>query len=137
MALGKQAKTLNKVQVEAVSQHVASLRNGLRNQVVLLLSVRAGLRAKEIASLRWCMIVGADGEVGDSINLTDEASKGRGGRVIALNRTLGANVSAGNRESVSAVVRRSGTGRLQQSQRAADFHHERSAEDINGRWFAS
>ena len=88
MALGKQAKTLNKVQVEAVSQHVATLRNGLRNQVVLLLSVRAGLRAKEIASLRWCMIVGADGEIGDSINLTDEASKGRGGRVIALNRVL-------------------------------------------------
>ena len=49
MSLGKQAKTLSKVQVEAVSQHVASLRNGLRNQVVLLLSVRAGLRAKEIA----------------------------------------------------------------------------------------
>ena len=88
MALGKQAKTLSKAQIEAASQYVASRRNGMRNQVILLLSARAGLRAKEIASLQWCMIVGADGEISDSINLTDEASKGRGGRVIALNRAL-------------------------------------------------
>ena len=88
MALGKQAKVLNQKQVEALLHYVGGLRNGLRNQVIVLLSVRAGLRAKEIASLRWLMVVGADGEVGDAIHLTDSATKGRSGRIIPLNRQL-------------------------------------------------
>lgn len=92
MALGKQAKTLSKAQVEAVSSYLGSLRHGLRNRTVFLLSVRAGLRAKEIAQLRWTMILGSDGEVGDTINLTDDASKGRSGRVIPLNRGLRSNL---------------------------------------------
>lgn len=88
MALGKQAKVLNSKQVDALLHHVGSLRHGLRNQVIVLLSVRAGLRAKEVANLKWNMIVGADGEVGDYIHLTDEASKGRSGRIIPLNKQL-------------------------------------------------
>lgn len=92
MGLGKQAKILNQKQVDAVLHHIGSGRNGLRNQVILLLSVRAGLRAKEIASLRWAMIVGADGEVGDYIHLTDDASKGRSGRVIPINKQLRASL---------------------------------------------
>lgn len=88
MSLGKQAKVLNPKQVDALLHHVGNLRNGLRNQVLVLLSVRAGLRAKEIASLRWSMVIGADGEVGNSIHLTDNASKGRSGRMIPLNQQL-------------------------------------------------
>jgi integrase len=88
MALGKQAKILNRQQIDALLHYVGRRRNGLRNQVIVLLSVRAGLRAKEIASLKWNMIVGADGEVGDYIHLTDEASKGRSGRVIPINKQL-------------------------------------------------
>lgn len=88
MALGKQAKILNRQQIDALLHHVGKRRNGLRNQVIVLLSVRAGLRAKEIASLKWNMIVGAGGEVGDYIHLTDEASKGRSGRVIPINKQL-------------------------------------------------
>jgi integrase/recombinase XerD len=83
---------LNQKQVDAVLHHIGNGRNGLRNQVILLLSVRAGLRAKEIAALRWSMIVGADGEVGDYIHLTDEASKGRSGRVIPMNKQLRASL---------------------------------------------
>lgn len=93
MALGKQAKVLNSKQVDALLHHVGGLRHGLRNQVIVLLSVRAGLRAKEIANLRWSMIVGADGEVGDYIHLTDDASKGRSGRIIPLNKQLKATLS--------------------------------------------
>jgi integrase/recombinase XerD len=88
MALGKQAKILNRQQVDALLHHVGKRRNGLRNQVIVLLSVRAGLRAKEIANLRWSMIVGADGEVGNYIHLTDDASKGRSGRMIPINKQL-------------------------------------------------
>lgn len=93
MALGKQAKVLNSKQVDALLHHVGGLRHGLRNQLIVLLSVRAGLRAKEVANLKWNMIVGADGEVGDYIHLTDEASKGRSGRIIPLNKQLKAALS--------------------------------------------
>ena len=39
--LGKQAKTLNKAQIEMISTYLRSRRNGLRNQTIFLLSVRA------------------------------------------------------------------------------------------------
>jgi integrase len=88
MGIGKQAKVLNQKQVDAVLHHIGRRRNGLRNQVIFLLSVRAGLRAKEIAALRWSMVLDASGAVGDAIHLTNEASKGNSGRVIPLNRQL-------------------------------------------------
>jgi integrase/recombinase XerD len=88
LGIGKQAKVLNQKQVEAVLHQIGRLRNGLRNQVIFLLSVRAGLRAKEIAALRWSMVLEASGAVGDAIHLTNEASKGNSGRVIPLNRQL-------------------------------------------------
>lgn len=92
MALGKQAKTLTKAQVDSVTSFLLTRRHGLRDQTVFLLSVRAGLRAKEIANLKWAMVLGADGEVGDSIHLTDEASKGRSGRIVPLNKQLRGNL---------------------------------------------
>ena len=88
MSLGKQAKTLNKKQIDQLLWYVSTLRHAQRNEIVVLLSVRAGLRAKEIAGLKWSMLTDADGEIGDSIRMTDVASKGRGGRVIPLNMQL-------------------------------------------------
>ena len=88
MALGKQAKILTSKQVEAIHAYLGTRRNGLRDQTILLLSFRAGLRAKEIAELKWSMVVDVEGKVGDAIHLTDIASKGRGGRVIPLNKQL-------------------------------------------------
>jgi integrase len=64
MALGKQAKTLTQKQIEVALSYLATTRHGLRNQVVFLLSTKAGLRAKEIAGLRWTMVVDATGQVG-------------------------------------------------------------------------
>lgn len=92
MGIGKQAKILNRSQIEAVLNHIKGRRHGLRNQVVFLLSVRAGLRAKEIAALKWSMIVGADGEVGEYIHLTNDASKGQSGRIIPINKQLKASL---------------------------------------------
>ena len=88
MGIGKQAKVLSRQQVEAVSDQIGKRRHGLRNQVIFLLSVRAGLRAKEIASLKWEMVVDADGEISTTINLTNDASKGQSGRIIPINRQL-------------------------------------------------
>lgn len=92
MALGKQAKTLTKAQVDSVTSFLLTRRHGLMDQTVFLLSVRAGLRAKEIANLKWAMVLTADGEVGDTIHLTDEASKGKSGRIVPLNKQLRGNL---------------------------------------------
>jgi integrase len=68
---------------------LATTQHGLRNQVIFLLSTKAGLRAKEIAGLKWSMVVDATGQVGNSINLTNSVSKGKnGGRSIPINRDL-------------------------------------------------
>jgi integrase len=88
MSLGKQAKTLTKGQLDAVQGYLKSTRNPDRNQVILLLSAKAGLRAKEIACLTWDMVTDAQGQVGDTINLRDVAAKGSSGRVIPLNKEL-------------------------------------------------
>ena len=88
MALRKQAKILTKKQIDQLIWYVGTLRQPLRNEVIVMLSIRAGLRAKEIACLTWSMVTDADGDIGTSIHLTDKASKGRGGRVIPLNMQL-------------------------------------------------
>jgi integrase len=56
MPLGKQAKVLSKAQVDRVLRHVEATRHPVRNRAIILLSVKAGLRAKEIASLTWDMV---------------------------------------------------------------------------------
>ena len=88
MSLGKQAKTLTKPQIDAVLGYLTKTRYPVRDRVIFLLSVKAGLRAKEIASLTWEMVTDAEGALVDVISLTDVASKGRGGRVIPINRDL-------------------------------------------------
>jgi integrase/recombinase XerD len=47
MALGKQAKTLSKGQVDAMLAYLSTTRYPERNQLIFLLSAKAGLRAKE------------------------------------------------------------------------------------------
>lgn len=89
MALSKQSKTLTPTQEKSVLHFISEGRNPVRNKVIFLLSVKAGLRAKEIASLSWNMILDAEGSMGDYINLTNGASKGQsGGRKIPLNSIL-------------------------------------------------
>lgn len=88
MALGKQAKILSPKQAQMLLGYVSSLRNGARNSVIVLLSTKAGLRAKEIAELRWEMLLNPDKTLGDAIHLTDAAAKGRSGRTIPLNKQL-------------------------------------------------
>src|SRR6476620_6538041 len=85
MGLGKQAKTLSKGQVEAVLGYLAQTRWPTRNKVIFLLSAKAGLRAKEIASLTWRMVTDARGQIGQAIHLENTASKGQSGRVIPMN----------------------------------------------------
>jgi len=89
MAQGKQAKILSIAQVKATSQYLLTTRNSTRDSVIFLLSMKSGLRAKEIASLTWQMVTDPEGEITDAIQLQNIASKGRnGGRTIPLNKEL-------------------------------------------------
>src|ERR1700733_1598531 len=88
MSLGKQAKALKPGQVEAVLGYLAKTRWPTRNRLIFLLSVKAGLRAKEIAGLTWRMVTDPSGCVGQAIHLEDSASKGRSGRIIPINEEL-------------------------------------------------
>jgi integrase/recombinase XerC len=90
MGQGKQAKVLTEAQVRAVLNHLDHhSRYPDRDHVMVLLSVKAGLRAKEIACLTWAMVSDASGEVGEAIHLPNVASKGKGGgRTIPLNSEL-------------------------------------------------
>ncbi len=89
MPLGKQAKILSPAQESLVLRHIESSRHPERDRVIALLSFKAGMRAKEVASLTWAMVTDADGEVTDHIALLDCASKGQGGgRQIPLHETL-------------------------------------------------
>jgi len=89
MAQGKQAKTLTDSQIARMLREVEHSRYPLRDRVMVLLSIRAGLRAKEIALATWGMVLDADGNVGDTLELHDKASKGsKGGREIPLHPEL-------------------------------------------------
>src|SRR5260370_20613717 len=99
MALGKQAKILTDRQVRAVLAELATRRYPLRDRVMFLLSLKSGLRAKEVAGITWAMVTDAEGEIGDVISLENRASKGKGGgRHIPMHPDLKAALLALHRE---------------------------------------
>jgi integrase len=86
---GKQAKTLRKAELNRLLHHVSGSRHPERDRAMVLLSFKAGLRAKEIAGLTWSMITDTSGELADAISLPNSASKGKGGgRTIPLHTEL-------------------------------------------------
>jgi integrase len=89
MPQGKQAKMLTQKQETAVLTYLQTMRYPVRDRVMFLLSIKAGLRAKEIAFLTWAMVTDAEGQITDTIALPNKASKGRGGgRMIPMNLAL-------------------------------------------------
>lgn len=92
MGIGKQAKTLNKPQIEMLRGILRSKRNGLRNETIFLLSVKSGLRSKEISLLSWKMVSRSDGSIDDYINLPNSSCKGNSGRIIPLHKDIKRNL---------------------------------------------
>ena len=87
--LTNQAKVLSDSQLRALLRMVETeTRFPERNRVVVLLSFKAGLRAKEIAGVTWGMLTDAEGNLADAIALSNVATKGRSGRVIPLHPEL-------------------------------------------------
>jgi integrase/recombinase XerD len=61
---GKQAKILAPDQIDDLLLLAETTRYPLRDRVIVLLSVKAGLRAAEIANLTWEMVLDPHGAVG-------------------------------------------------------------------------
>ena len=85
---GKQAKILTDEQILRLLSFVSTQRHPLRNRVIALLSIRAGLRAGEIAKLDWSMVLDPSGEIGPVIELRDHAAKKGSGRLIPVHPDL-------------------------------------------------
>jgi integrase/recombinase XerD len=85
---GKQAKILSDQHIEDLLFFADNTRQSDRNRVIVLLSMKAGLRAAEIANLTWDMVVGPTGEIGRVIELHDDAAKRGSGRAIPIHSQL-------------------------------------------------
>jgi integrase/recombinase XerC len=99
MALGKQAKIISDRQVRAVLAELDVRRYPLRDRVMFLLSIKAGMRAVEISRCTWAMVTNSESQIGDVIALQNRASKGSGGgRVIPMHPDLKAALVAFHNE---------------------------------------
>jgi integrase len=98
---GKQAKILSSDHVDDLLFFAERSRHPHRNRLIVLLSVKAGLRAAEIAKLTWHMVLSAGGEVGTVLELQDHAAKKGSGRSIPLHAEL---------QQALTIVRQSSTG---------------------------
>ena len=85
---GKQAKTLSAAQIKTALAYLATTRNAERDLVMFLLSVRAGLRACEIAGATWHMVMDSEGAVADVLAVEDRIAKKKAGRTIPLANDL-------------------------------------------------
>ena len=94
---GRQAKILSDRQVESLLLFASSTRNPDRDKLIVLLSVKAGLRAAEIAKLTWEMVFDPSGEIGRVIELRNRAAKKGSGRLIPLHPNLRAALVAWRR----------------------------------------
>ena len=68
--------------------HVRRSRTSARDRVIILLSIKAGLRAAEIAKLDWSMVLEPQGRVGHLIVVQDAIAKMGSGRRIPMHPHL-------------------------------------------------
>ncbi|HKA53090.1 MAG TPA: tyrosine-type recombinase/integrase, partial [Candidatus Binatia bacterium] len=86
---GKQAKILSPLQEQALLGYLATTRYPARDRAMFQLSIKAGLRAKEMAALTWAMGTDAQGQVAEAMHVPNRARKGKtGGRTIPLHPDL-------------------------------------------------
>ena len=82
--IGQPAKVLAPGDVRRLLHAVSKGRYPRRNKVIVLLSVKAGLRACEISRLNWPMVLDAKGRVAEVLELPARAAKKGSGRRVPL-----------------------------------------------------
>lgn len=86
--MSKPARVLQCADVRRLERHTRSQRYPLRNQTMVLLSYKAGLRACEIAGLDWEMILRPDGKLDHQISVARQIAKNGRARRIPMHPGL-------------------------------------------------
>jgi integrase/recombinase XerD len=122
---GKQAKAVTSSMLKRTLGYAAQSSFPDRDRVMILLSVKAGLRACEIARLDWSMVLDARGRVAEVMSVRDAIAKKRSGRRIPAHPAL--------RRALKALLKLSEpSGPVVRSSRGAQM---RATSIVN--WFAS
>lgn len=85
---GRQAKIITEKMLRRMLAYVGGSPTTDRDRAIILLSIRAGLRAAEIAGLEWPMVLDAEGKVARTISLENRIAKRRSGRRIPMHHDL-------------------------------------------------
>ena len=124
----KQAKTLNERELQRVLETAAKSKHAKRNRAILLLTHYAGMRIGEVAAVRFCDILSADGTVRDEINLSAAQTKGNRSRSVLLNERMKAELAA----YLQAVKYKDTKQALFSTQRSAAFTANSLTQIVNG-----
>ncbi len=82
------AKVLEPDDLCRVLKHAQAQRHPIRNQTIIYLSFKAGLRACEIAGLEWSMVLRTNYTVSDILYISRAIAKKGSCRHIPLNKVL-------------------------------------------------
>ena len=74
--IGRQAKVLSPGDLRRLVSLARRGRFPERDRVIVLLAVRAGLRAREIANLSWGMVLDANGRIASMIEVVTRLASG-------------------------------------------------------------
>ena len=85
---GRQAGLIVPSVLRQLLAHARHSRFPARDRVIVLLSVRAGLRAAEIAQLDWSMVLDVRGQISDTITIRDAIAKKGSGRRVQMHQDL-------------------------------------------------
>lgn len=83
-----QAKVLTEQEIKRVLALIAAKRHAARNRIAVMLSLLAGMRAGEIAALRFSSVVDRDGEIRNIIRLSPDMTKGSKSRDVIVSQRL-------------------------------------------------
>jgi integrase len=121
---GKQAQAITSPMLRQMLRHASRSPFPKRDRTMVLLSIKAGMRACEIANLDWTMVLDARGKISDTLAIRDAISKKGSGRRLPLHRDL--------RKALVALLRETGpSGAVIRSARGS---HMRPTSVVN--WFA-
>lgn len=86
--MSQPARVLAAADVRLLLRHVRRNRHACRDEAMILLSFKAGLRACEIAGLDWSMVLKPQGSVDRQIYVAGSIAKNGAGRRVPINPVL-------------------------------------------------
>ena len=102
----RQAQTLKDAEIRRVLAYCATRQHNARDTTIVVFSINAGLRAKELAALCVGDVYDEQGAVRNSFVLAAEQTKGRCTRTVYLNKTLQRQLAQYRTRPSSAIASR-------------------------------